>query len=532
MPGKVDEGLDARPDSGRSRSRLGVILRGLLPTLAKPVMFLGHMAAQSWLILRAALGMLVGFLKTRDGVLFAVAVVYTLLLASFMERFHQVYLAKYAISLVGVFLVAVNTEVANKSHVWLRVLLIGVPTIGIMLLQLAGDRENARALQQLSEQTIQHALEHTRQLELKTRDILSQGTIDSLRNLRGADEGILIKADRFAVKALLAESRLLLQHPELQDEIFSLDTDPEQRLAGYQRLIDARHIADFQGVIDPLQLEVNNRKFADHFLSEVQSKYATLVNQSAQLDQQELCQRMTLIANDIRKLLKQYSVAVIYDQLGNIALACGQNDETLSNFYTGLSLYPTDPHLQESLVYALWIVNENSYGALSAATKFMELIEPEPAAGNQELSEAFRLLNEVEKADPARALIVDRRIAGLRRRFDGFEPRWDHSVQNWKDRAVNQYAYFSALQGTNGPRARELMKSLFDRDNLTKSDPEYGDTWGFVLMRFHRNEQDLDEAKRLFTYATQHRRPETTTYGLAANHLKELEALREDLASK
>jgi hypothetical protein len=210
-------------------------------------------------------------------------------------------MAKYAVALFGVFLVAANTDLVDKGRVWLRVL----------------------------------------------------------------------------------ESRILLQHPELHSEIFAFVTDAEQRLQGYRRLMTDHAVPEIQEIIELLYLEISNRKFEEYFLSALKPEYITLLNQSGKLDQPALCQRMLLIAQRLSELLKQYSIAAVYNQLGNIELPCGRTNETLSNLYTGLSLYPTDPYLRESLGYALWILNEDSHGALSVASQLVNTLESEPRAGTQ-----------------------------------------------------------------------------------------------------------------------------------------------------
>jgi tetratricopeptide (TPR) repeat protein len=433
---------------------------------------------------------------------------------------------KYFVTIFGVLLAAAVPELASKQRRWIRVLLICIPAAGIAAVQIANDRENAETLNQLSEETIRKAQAHTRDMEMQNRDLLVQGTVDSLDNIQKADGGILRKADRLAVEVFLQESQLLVKYRELRRTIVLFGDNPEKRLDGYRRIFAQQPSPEIARVVRLQEAELAYRKMADIFVGDIKPQYEALRKQAGQLDSNELCGRMSAIGQSLRELLRSYSIAVVYNQLGSIALACGQKDEALGDFYTGLALDPAHIPLRESLGYALWIINQDSYSALNVASVALKIVEAEPGAADRQLAEAIRLREEIKKDDiELSAILQDSRTAELRK----FARNWDEFVLTMKDRIVNQYAYFSALQVANRSRARELMKSLFER---FPDDPEYQDTWGFVLMRFYGNEGDLDEAERLFGLAVRGRKPETTTYSLATSHLRQLKKFSEDLAAR
>ncbi|PYN82413.1 MAG: hypothetical protein DMD96_06150 [Candidatus Rokuibacteriota bacterium] len=81
-----------------------------------------------------------------------------------------------------------------------------------------------------------------------------------------------------------------------------------------------------------------------------------------------------------------------------------------------------------------------------------------------------------------------------------------------------QYAYFSAIQFVNEKQARQFASEQV-RSNA--DDAEAQDTWGYVLLRFASNAQDVEKVLGQFRQAIKNPKAERITKRLASAHLQQ-----------
>jgi hypothetical protein len=213
--------------------------------------------------------------------------------------------------------------------------------------------------------------------------------------------------------------------------------------------------------------------------------------------------------------------------MGVVSLYCGRGEQSLGDFYAGLA--EDDEHftIYESLSYSLWLVNADSENALKFAERGLRVCHSERTAMQAEFDSAKHLYGSIAHTNASLAPAALHRAHILEQRFSAAQHEWKSFVDDLTNGLTNDYIYFSALELKNEDEARDSMTVLY---NSKPQDCNLQDSLGFVLMRFAKNQAELDRAEQLFTSAVKCQDRETSR--LASTHLAELRETREMLRGK
>lgn len=426
---------------------------------------------------------------------------------------------KYLIVLAGVTLAATVPELASKHRLMLRLVLLSIPALAIALVQILTDRDNDAKQLALSQQieTLQLGKyrDQIRDTEKERREGIDLDPRDTINAIKGADRGFISRADMLALHGAARQFRLTAAEPSLSDKIPPVSAEARGRLEAFVALKASlpdgstprsQSRAAIDEIIGVLQDEVAYRDVAEIFAQKIAPAYETWLSQNASgRSFPEMRESIWVLFGQVAPLVDRYDLAGVSNHLGMLAMASGHAEQALSQFYHGYERDHEHLPIYEALGYALWSVNDDAEGALRYATQGLAEAEKLRA----------RLTSEAGEAMPAQ------QGTDFAKRM----PAWVNFIERMGVRLRLQYAYFSALGVENEPIARKYGGELYASD---KSDAEFQDAWGFVLMRFG-GPAELDEAQRLFQAAIGNPSAEKITVRLADRHLKELQDLRRTL---
>lgn len=209
-----------------------------------------------------------------------------------------------------------------------------------------------------------------------------------------------------------------------------------------------------------------------------------------------------------------------YNLLGNLAFALDEKELVFKYLYEAY-LYEGE-HLPtlESLSYALWKLNGDCLTSLKYAEEGAKLAWSQLNDFKRKRKDIPELFSSLKSKQPALASAVDGRSTEVSRFFSEHEQEITKYLNNEHDYLQNTAAYCMAFERIQENEARHIA------DYLLKSypnDPDYMDTKGFVLMRFYRNSDEVQEAARLF---------DNSSAGSKDPHQKELAEHHRALADK
>jgi tetratricopeptide (TPR) repeat protein len=456
---------------------------------------------------------------------------YSLVMIRFLYlsyRGNESALTRYLVALCGLCLTLVIPEFVRKRRLPFRVCLMLVPTIGIGLLQ----TENEVRIARLSRQMENAELQQIRGQEVRAREAqlieeIILEPVSAIENGEYADEGFVIKADRLGVLVFKREARLLVDHPELANEILTAPEIPQAKLEKYQRLAlgDPHLMPALDPVLAPLRAQVTYLDIADFFRRQMKPKYRLLENgiRSKALFASDACNQILGMMTTLRQFAALHPAAGLYNHIGTMVLSCGRPEEALGLFYDALAADSDHVTAYESLSFALWIFNKDSANALEFADRGLQRSLSEHNAVEEDFRAGSQLYDSFGRRRPAYALLATHMIEAERKRVPRIQGRWAKFMNDMTDRLTNDYSYFSALELKNEKEARSYMTALYMSHPAVA---EYQDSMGFVLMRFATQEGELQKAEELFTAAIRNPDAAPETPRLASTHLEELQALK------
>lgn len=401
-------------------------------------------------------------------------VIYLSIVALFLIFWTHLDLAKNIVTILGLMLAAAIPELASKRRIGFRVALILAPVIGTALVQVANDRSSSLTIGLLSRQLEDLQVRKTKNQAILDRERLEEEVeldpIDTIKAVRNADRGFLIKADRLSVLVAAREAAFLAAWPLTAPKILSFPDPPAARLHSYCDwlsehggvLEDRGARQAVTGLIRALEEEVGYLQAADFFAREVKPRYAKLLPQAegGALDSIATCKQLGSIRDTLAPLAEATSIAGLYSHLGGLAMACELHDNALAYYYRGIAIDPEHIPIYESLAYALWIINKDTEGALKYATHGLEVSLREKGALSAELRDANRDYETAARAAPKASSAIRRRAAALNAHFAVVDKEWNDFVTGITAHLTLDYAYFSALRIDNETRARKLMSDL------------------------------------------------------------------------
>ena len=418
----------------------------------------------------------------------------------------------------------------NKT---LRIVLVALPSLALALLH----SESESQLYKISKQQISVNLmrDHERDLQDKERHIAEDVLIDVGNTVRMSESvhlGFQIKSRRLQMSVAEMEASLLAQHPEMLQLVFGFPDDPAAKLKSYEKLEkgNPRLEMPIEEVLQPLRNEVAYGDLADFFRRQINPQYLQLksvLNHNPYSS--GICQRIFKILDTLAQMQLNYPVAGLLNHMGTVAMSCGRRYQALGNFYTALALDPMHLPAYESLAYLLWLGNKDERTALEIVEHGLRLC----ASERRGLEESFRRTIEsydlIGRNAPAHALLLRRRTEKLKKRMAKLQAPWDQFMDEMEKRLRNDFAYFSALGRRNEQKARIYILELYQADPKCAN---YQDTYGFVKMRFARDEEELEEAGQLFTAAIENLAAGKEEVRLASAHKDEIDRYKSELQGR
>ncbi|MES1203266.1 MAG: hypothetical protein ABUS57_17655 [Pseudomonadota bacterium] len=390
----------------------------------------------------------------------------------------------------------------RDQHWRARAVLMVTTLVGAGLVQVADARMNQRAGQAASLAAL-HAQIQTCEAQRNESDV-GLNLRDAVAGVRNADKGLLLKADRLALRATFLDARAR-----------ALDLSPEDRGRAAKMLVAVK------------ASEAAYRAASADFVANVAPVYERLLTNLDATDV-DFATALDGVDAHLNLMLESQPTAGVLNHLGVLAMDRAATDPTQRNkalayFYRGLALDPDHVPLYESVGYAAWAITGDQTSRMRYALEGLGLAKREKAAAAAEFAEAKRRLYP-ESAD------------AVEKRFAGVVDRWSKMMDGMQERLALQHSYYVALKGdpADGKIARAEAAALHAQ---APDDAEYADNLGFVLLRFAATTDDLVEAKALFRQAQSAVRAESTTKAIARAHLLEADALLshlegEDISAK
>jgi hypothetical protein len=377
--------------------------------------------------------------------LYAVLAVYAAMVAWYFLVSDIQYL-KYIITIGGVALGTAVRETVDKQRSTLRLLAIMVPAVVIACVQAHDSFKTSRIKQA---ERLQTERERARDIEAELRELLVLSPRDTIDAIANADRGFLAKADALAFRASLKDAYT----PEEVARLQRLETSYREAAVEFAQLIKPQY--ERMRALDERRIE----------------------------QEKEFRNMLHAVIERVAELGARYRVAGLYNHAAVLAQAAQRPENALAYSYHALALEPDHLPAYESIGYALWVFNQDAFGALKYAES---------------------------------GLLECRRQREQLGKWDGgnFKPYLDRM----ESRLRLQYAYFSAIQFQNEKTARRYAGEEFAS---TPDDAEVQDTWGYVQLRFASNIDEIAAAKSLFTKAVDNPTAERITKALATAHLQQ-----------
>jgi hypothetical protein len=349
---------------------------------------------------------------------------------------------KYVITIGGILLGTVVREAANKEWKVLRIIAICVPLVAVAMVQA---HEGHKSSRDRAADEAKKSRERARDVEAKVREKLVLDPRDAIEAIRNADDGFVAKAEVLAFRATLK-----------------------------QPSVDAARLK---------KLESSYRQAAADFANNIKPQYQKMLAlpEKSATSEDSFNAQLHAVIQRVAGIAATRAVAGVYNHAGALAQAARRGDQALAYFYRALTLEPDHLPAYESLGYALWIFNQDAYGALQLAARGLE------------------------QCVLQRAQLGDRKAI-----------RYAAHLERMESNLKLQYAYFSAILFANEKEARGYAVEQLTRD---PNDAEAQDVMAYVMLRFADDADEVAKAMALFEKAIANPRAERITKRLATAHL-------------
>jgi hypothetical protein len=410
----------------------------------------------------------------------------------------------------------------------LKAVLVAIPTLALALfhqLELSNieKQKTSSILVNRQEEALQKRERHLQE------DFLQDPTT-ALEQARFADKGFLLKSKRLEISASEMEASLVAEYPEIAYLVLNFPDNPRNKLKAYQKLrkADPRMEVPIDQILQILQDQIAYQDLADLFRREIKPLYVQLQNRVK--DQgvlaSEACEQILTILDTLYQVELSHPLAGLLNHMGTMAMSCSRPYQAFGLFYTALFLDKNHLPAYESLAYILWLDNKDERTAVEITDHGLGFCPEERDALDASFRRSMESYETVQRRTPVRAALLHRHIEKLRKKMERIRNPWSQFVQEMENRLKNDFAYFSALGRMNEQRARAYIVEL---NRSHPQDLNYQDTYGFVKMRFARNEEELDEARAFFNAASKNRKAGPEEMRLLGAHIQELVALRAEL---
>lgn len=412
----------------------------------------------------------------------------------------------------------------------LKVILVALPTLALALLH---QLELNRIEKQQTGMNLIRVYEQD--LHDKERHIAEDVLIDPENTVtmgKSVHIGFQIKSKRLQISVSEMEASLLAQHPEMLQLVLSFPDDPAAKLKSYEKLKRVNPFLEMpiEQILQPLRDEVAYSDLANFFRRQINPQYLQLDSAlNRNFHPSMTCQRIFKILDTLAQVELNYPLAGLLNHMGTMAMSCGRRYEAMGHFYTALALDPMHLPAYESLAYILWLGNKDERTALEVVEHGLRLCASERSGLEDSFKRTMEAYELIARKAPARALLLRQSAEKLKKRVTKIQKSWGHFIDEMETRLRNDFAYFSALGRWNEQKARSYIAKLY------QSNPEsadYQDTYGFVKMRFAKNEEELEEADQFFTAAIENQTAGKEETRLASAHKDELERYKSELRGR
>jgi len=450
---------------------------------------------------------------------------------------------KYPALALGLALVGIVPELTREKRKTLLIMLLGSLAIGTVGVQYKDDQTSEREREELLESVNNKNLTAAwnfaitaREKKFKSNDT-APDPLDVSNRLASSGGGFAMKADRLAIRVALEESRLLIATEGDAPIILGWPDTPAEKLAAYHKYKDKLESISAgadprrplcEAVVAVLEQEAGYRALSADFAQWGEGAYAAVNAHMQNAPTPEIVAQLKPLELTIQEKLAQYPLAGFYNHLGVLAMGLGDRNLAMGCFYTGLTKDPEHIPLYESIAYGEWKVNQDSASAIKYAQQGLEICTSLPVEIEKEYQETLKNYTALAKDQPTLTAPLEAKRKTLEILHANIQAFDKDYVGKFESRLKLTYSYCSALEQEHHDTALAYAKELYDSD---PADPEYEDNYGYVLMRFYKNTDDLDAAEKLFNTVVQMKnQPESMTTKLVQVHLADLALTRQQNA--
>ena len=308
--------------------------------------------------------------------------------------------------------------------------------------------------------------------------------------------GFRAKTDLLLTEFYYDESSRALLNPASALALLG-SADLDQRLVHYA----ARKDEDTQK-LRVLSTSILRQLRVTSFVSQEHSSFRKALNDAVVVSGS--AQKRRLVAGAIDAIEQDPTLnktASVHNLLGTLAVAVGDRERALKSYCEGYLLDKEHLPIYDSLSYALWRLNGDSYTARQYAQEGLSLVTELQIRVKDAQQKTFEnLANLRGKAAADRARLQrysDEIIQFYRERSASIEGH----LAGIRDRLATNAAYYSAIEMSNKEDAERMAQEVINRTPENEKDSDYLDLLGFVKLRFATDAAGIEEAIGLFRKA-------------------------------
>lgn len=348
------------------------------------------------------------------------------------------------------------------------------------------------------------------QESLKTRASVHLATIAG-----GVESGVRAKENLLISDLYLAEATLLSKSEVLGQRILRPQSLVD-RIGGYQN-DRSSEVAQLRSIAQSIEQQWRLERHLA--VNQVTATLRLAMDRPSDREgRQVLMNVMHGIASDL-SLVQNGSA---YNLLGNLALAMDQRELAFEYLYQA---YLNDrQHLPTlgSLGFALWKLNGDCHTSLRYSVEGYQLAWSQMNDFERREKQVLGLFNSMKAARPLLARAIEKRSSDVSAFFLERGKGIAQYLRAQYDSLRNTAVYCMAFERIQEPEARLIAEELWKSD---PTDPDYLDTKAFVLMRFHKDDEEVREAARLLE-AARGAAQDSHQRELAEHHLALVEKLK------
>lgn len=215
-------------------------------------------------------------------------------------------------------------------------------------------------------------------------------------------------------------------------------------------------------------------------------------------------QKRLLVASamdSIERNLTLNKTASVHNLLGTLAVAVGDRERALKSYCEGYLLDKEHLPIYDSLSYALWRLNGDSYTARQYAQEGLSLVAEIQIRIKDAQEKTFENLVSLRGKAATDRTRLQRYSDEITRFYHERDASIEAYLASMRDRLATNAAYYNAIEMSNKEDAERMAHEVIQRTPENKKDSDYIDLLGFVKLRFATNEAGIEEAIALFRNA-------------------------------